>query len=54
VIWHRHRREDREAHQGQTPEGADCRYDFGEDDRIVFLQNNKIDGVKVATTNLVA
>ena len=41
------RREDRAAHNGQTPEGADYRYDFGEGDRIVFLQNDKIDGVKV-------
>ena len=45
-------REDRAAHQGQTPEGADYRYDFGKDDRIVFLQNDKIDGVKVRNGQL--
>ena len=46
------RREDRAANQGQTPSGADYRYDFGKDDRIVFLQNDKIDGVKVRNGQL--
>ena len=46
------RREDRAAHEGQTPEGADYRYDFGEGDRIVFLQNDTIDGVKVRNGQL--
>jgi len=41
------RREDRATNQGQTPEGADYRYDFGKGDRIVFLQNDTIDGAKV-------
>ena len=46
------RREDRAAHEGQTPEVADYRYDFGEGDRIVFLQNDTIDGVKVRNGQL--
>ena len=46
------RREDRAANQGQTPRGADYRYDFGEGDRIVFLQNDTIDGVKVRNGQL--
>jgi len=46
------RREDRAAHNGQTPKGADYRYDFGQGDRIVFLQNDKIDGVKVRNGQL--
>jgi len=46
------RREDKAANQGQTPEGADYRYDFGEGDRIVFLQNDTIDGVKVRNGQL--
>ena len=45
-------REDRGGNQGQTPEGADYRYDFGERDRIVFLQNDKIDGVQVRNGQL--
>ena len=45
-------REDRAANQGQTPKGADYRYDFGEGDRIVFLQNDTIDGVKVRNGQL--
>ena len=46
------RREDAAANQGRTPEGADYRYDFGEGDRIVFLQNDTIDGVKVRNGQL--
>ena len=46
------RREDKAFHEGKTPEGADYRYDFGEGDRIVFLQNDTIDGVKVRNGQL--
>ena len=45
-------REDKATNQGQTPKGADYRYDFGEGDRIVFLQNDTIDGVKVRNGQL--
>ena len=43
--------EDRAADKG-GPADADYRYDFGEGDRIVFLQNDKIDGVKVRNGQL--
>ena len=43
--------EDRAADKG-GPADADYRYDFGEGDRIVFLQNDTIDGVKVRNGQL--
>ena len=43
--------EDRAADKG-GPADADYRYDFGEGDRIVFLQNDTLDGVKVRNGQL--